>query len=279
VCTRRLKLARSSYYFSRSHKSLQDQKDLESLKSIREVFESRNGKVGVRQIHMLLERNQKITFNEKRIARIKNIFGLKTRIRKRSKYSSFKVADQEHRTLKNKLNRDFNPLGPDQVYSTDITELQYGKFGQKAYLAAFKDLATNEIVAMKMMRAALVDLATETLKSALRRIPIENRKSLLIHSDQGHQFTNYKFQKLIRDAGATQSMSRRGNCLDNAPIESFFGHLKDHLELKELSTFEEVEKHVTDEIEYYNRERPQEVLMKMPPASYRRHLRSLERAN
>ena len=109
------------------------------------------------------------------------------------------------------------------MYSTDITELPY--FGGKLYLAAVKDLCTKEIVAHTVGKRITAGLTNATIKKALKKIPENKRKGLMIHSDQGFNFTHISYRKLLADAGVLQSMSRKGNCLDNAPIESFFGPL------------------------------------------------------
>lgn len=239
---------------------------------INSVFEERKGRVGIRQIKMLLERRFSLRMNNKKIARIKRKYGLETKIRKRNKYRFFARKQHEHRVCKNKLGRRFTVKRPDKVYSTDITQMTYGR-GLKVYLAAFKDLCTREIVAYKVSQRADVNLVTEALSEALRK-RAGSAKKLMVHSDQGFHFTHFSFRQMLKDHKIKQSMSRRGNCLDNAPIESLFGHLKDHLDLSGCKTIEEVKEVVTQEIDYYNNHRPQMGLKKMPPAEYRRHLES-----
>ncbi|MBC7691088.1 MAG: IS3 family transposase [Methylotenera sp.] len=200
-----------------------------------------------------------------------------TQIRRKNRFRHFAKKQHEHRSLPNRLNREFNRTVPDEVYSTDITELHYGK-NLKAYLAVFKDLATREIVSSELSRQPNVKFVNTALKNALRRLPVKKREKLMIHSDQGMHFTHLGYRKALEQNGVTQSMSRKGNCLDNAPVESFFGHLKDHLDLKRCQTFEELNNQVTREIKYYNCESPQWNLKKMPPKQYRRHLHILNPA-
>jgi transposase InsO family protein len=149
-----------------------------------------------------------------------------------------------------------------------MTYLYYGKC-EKAYLSATKDLGTNEIVSYRLMKTPSVSNFIEEFEALLIKLPEEKRKNLLIHSDQGFQYTHSEYVKLLQKSGVTQSMSRKGNCLDNAPIESFFGHFKDLLEIKDCKTFEDVEKEVKRSMDYYNIERPQKGLNKKPPAEYR----------
>ena len=216
--------------------------------------------------------------NRKKIARLKNKFGLITKIRRKSKYRRAALDYIEHQTCKNVLNRNFEVDQADQVYSTDITEIKFANNSKKAYLAAFKDLATNEIVSSEVMTSQPMELVTSALLKAIERLPVEKLAKLTIHSDQGLHFTHFSYRGHLERRGITQSMSRRGNCLDNAPIESFFGHFKDHLQTTEIKSIKELKEHVTAEIEYYNRERPQLRLKKMPPVEYRRHLEFRERS-
>jgi putative transposase len=217
---------------------------------------------------MLLKRRHGIVMNRKKIARIMNEQALFTRIRKKS-WRPFYKAIQEHKTAKNLLARNFEQAKPDTVYATDITELKYGS-GRKAYLAAFKDLATREIVSSEISKTVDLKFVNKALKRAIFRLPRAKRKNLMIHSDQGFHFTHQNFRQILTANKVMKSMSRKGNCLDNAPMESFFGHLKDHLDPEK--TFEELTASVTKEIEYYNSERPQWDLKRMPPKSFRRHL-------
>jgi transposase InsO family protein len=216
---------------------------------------------------MILRRNNFI-INHKKIARIKREYGLITKIRRKNPYKGITLNSKEHPDIPNVLNRDFISMFPDEVYSTDMTYLFYGKC-EKAYLSATKDLSTNEIVSFNLMKRPAISEFTYEFKKLMDGIPETKRKNLLIHSDQGYQYTHHEFRKVLKDAGVTQSMSRRGICLDNAPIESFFGHFKDLAEIKDCKTYEEVQKEVNRVMEYYNNERPQRALNKKPPAEYR----------
>lgn len=215
---------------------------------------------------MMIRLNEKNPINHKRIGRIKRDYQLVTRMRKKNPYKNLPTA--EHSFVPNLLKRDFLTPLPDQVYSTDMTYLFYGS-GQKAYLSATKDLATNEIVTFRVMKTPSVSSFTGEFNTLLKDLPETKRKSLIIHSDQGFQYTHPGFRELLKQFGVTQSMSRRGNCYDNAPIESFFGHLKDMLNLKSCRSYEDLEEEVEKTMEYYNNERPQLALNKKPPVMYR----------
>jgi len=264
----KFKIKRSTFY--RRLNSKGPDRDLKDLKLIQKVFEEQKNKVGIRQIKMVLEQDFDVVMNKKKIARIKNKFGLVTKIRRKNKYRVFSKKQQEHMTCKNILNRKFDIKKADKVYSTDITQLNYGH--KKAFLAVFKDLCTKEIVGKNLSNRADINLTTIALNRALKRLTVEKREDLMIHSDQGFHFTHFSFRKKLEDNRVTQSMSRKGNCIDNAPVESFFGYLKDHLELKKCRDLEDVEKEVTKQINYYNHKRPQLGLKKMPPSEFRRHL-------
>lgn len=261
-----LHLNKSSYY--RFLDLPPEDKDQGTYEIINKLFEKRKKKAGIRQLKMMIERDYGIIMNHKKIARIKKKYGLITKIRRKNKYKLFAKKNHEHRSVKNKLDRKFKVTKPDQVYSTDITQLNYGR-SQKAYLAAFKDLCTKEIISHEVSSGMSIKLTDAATKVALKK---NKSKKLMVHSDQGLHFTHISFRKKLEAAGAVQSMSRKGNCLDNAPIESFFGLIKDHLDLKQCTNIDEVKKMVTKEIEYYNNERPQLGLKKMPPREYRRHL-------
>ena len=266
--------AASSYYASRTPKGPDRDDDIFSL--INNLFVERKEKIGIRQIKMLLLSRYNVVASKSKIARIKIKFNLVTKIRTKNKYRKFAKLKQEHETAPNILSRNFTTNVPDEIYSTDITELPYGG-GKKAFLAVFKDLATKEIVGSEISRKIDLRLVSTALERALENLSEASRKLLMIHSDQGFHFTHFSYRKRLSENGITQSMSRRGNCLDNAPVESFFGYLKDHLELKTLQDFSEVEAEVTKQIDYYNNFRPQWDLKKMPPKQFRRHLESTTR--
>jgi putative transposase len=263
---RRLGLNRSTFY---QKKTLFD-RDEKSFALIQKVFAGSREKAGARQIKMLLARTFDVLMSRKKITRIMRVRGLVTKIRRPKWQRKMAKCQQEHRVAKNVLKREFSRTRPDEVYGTDITELRYA--GTRAFLTVVKDLATKEIVASRVSKSVDVKTVTRTMEQSLRKLSPQERSSLMVHSDQGFQFTHLLFRNLLSENSVTQSMSRRGNCLDNAPVESFFGHLKDRLDLKSCRTFAEVERQVTREIRYYNHERPQWGLKKMPPVEYRRHL-------
>jgi len=241
------------------------------LKLIRSIFELKKKKAGIRTIKMILHRDHYQTMNLKKISRIKNRYGLETVIRRRSKHRSIAKGGLDHKAVPNLVNRKFDVKRTDQVYSTDITYLNYGQ-GQRAYLSAVKDLGSKEIVHFNMSKNIHMELATEGLDGLFKRLTLKKRRHLIVHSDQGSHYTTKGFRDKLGKYSIIQSMSRRGNCLDNAPIESFFGHLKDEVELKNCMKYPDLISRVRKYIDYYNNNRPQWGLKRRTPAECRRSL-------
>lgn len=257
-------IKRSSYYAYLKSYPRREQKDNLALEILRPIFEKSEKKAGIQMLDMLLRR-EKIIFNHKKIARLKREYGLTTVIRKKNPYKNIPKSSEAHKEIPNLLQRDFYPPLPGLAYSTDMTYLFYGSC-ERAYLSAVKDLATNEIVSYRLMKKPAVAAFVYQVEDFFNTI---EREDVIFHSDQGYQYTHETMVKKLHELGVRQSMSRRGNCLDNAAIESFFGHFKDLLELKRCKTFEDVEEEVRKKMHYYNYERPQKGLNKKPPAEYR----------
>lgn len=216
---------------------------------------------------MYLMRDYGLTFNLKKIRRIMAKLNLKVKIRKKRQQFYF-LKNMRHKTLPNRLKQNFKINHPDKVYSTDITYLHYNS-GERAYLSALKDLGTREIVHYGVSRYLDMSLVISGLSDYLQTIVLNRNKKIIIHSDQGSHYTSHVYRKILRENNIKQSMSRKGNCLDNAPIESFFGHFKDESEYKNCKSFEELKNEVDKYIEYYNKERPQWGLKGKTPAEYR----------
>ena len=263
------KISKSVYY---SYDESRPDFDYKDYLVVKKYFDKSKSKHGIRQLRMAIERGEKIIFNEKKISRIKKKYGLETVIRRKNKYKAFAKKKQEHETFPNLLERNFKQEKPNTVYSTDITQLNYGS--KKAYVAAVKDLCTNEIVSSSTSHRIDINLTNSAIDKALKKLKAEDREGLMIHSDQGFHFTHVSYRTKLKNNGIIQSMSRKGNCIDNAPIESFFGHLKDLLDLKDCKNIQDIKKEVTKKINYYNHRRPQLGLKKMPPSEYRRHINS-----
>lgn len=259
------KVSRSGYYYYLNSREHRLERDKECLKLVENMHCKSRGTAGARTVAMLLAEIG-ICMNVKKVRRIKREYGIITKIRRKKAYINLPTPEDVN--VPNLLARHFATPIPDEVYSTDMTYLFYGN-GSRAYLSATKDLATNEVVSYRLMRTPSLSHFGEEFKILLEGLPAQKREKLLIHSDQGFQYTHESFRNLLKSYGVTQSMSRKGNCLDNAPIESFFGHFKDLLELKKCTTFAEVGSEVDKMMRYYNYERPQLALNKKPPVVYR----------
>jgi len=267
------KISRSGYYNylnSKESLMLKEEEDLKAKENILKAFGKKGYKRGARPIKMNLERDFNIIYNLKKIGRIMRKYNIVCPHRKPNKYKQIAKATKEHSTLSNTLNREFKQGTPRKVLLTDISYLPYGK-GSRAYLSVIKDGSTNEILAYEVSSTLKLELATDTIEKLCRK-RFKLAEGCFIHSDQGVHYTNPKFQNLLKRKGIKQSMSRRGNCWDNAPIESFFGHMKDHLELKKCNNLEEVKKEMKRFMNYYNTHRYQWDLKKMTPVEYRNHL-------
>jgi putative transposase len=271
-------VSRSGYYnyFSlksqNSRKEREDQ-DEEIKKSILKAYNFKRRKKGARQIKMTLATQFSIVYNLKRIQRIMKKYGIICPIRKANPYRRMMKATTEHRVLPNILNRNFKQDEPWKVLLTDITYLFYGN-GKKAYLSTIKDGSTNEILAYNVSASLTLDIAMDTVYKLKKNRKIKLSKDAFIHSDQGVHYTSPAFQKLVKKYRLGQSMSRRGNCWDNAPQESFFGHFKDEAYIKSCENLKELEYEVAQYISYYNNYRCQWGLKKMTPVQFRNHLLS-----
>ena len=213
-----------------------------------------------------------VIMNHKKILRIMNKYQLITKIRRRNPYKMIMKKSQEHRTFENKLNRAFTVFAPFKIFSTDITYIPLNY--RFAYLSVVKDLSSGEVVAWKMAMHMEMSLVLDTVEAMNNNpaIATGTLQDAMIHSDQGVHYTNPQYIEKVKGMNMVQSMSRRGNCIDNAPIESFFGHLKDDVDYKQCKTFDELHSLIANYMQYYNNERQQWDLKKMTPVGYRNHL-------
>jgi putative transposase len=236
-------------------------KDYNDYLKIKEVFDKSKGKYGWRSIKMRLPQ-----MNHKKIQRIMKKYDLRTKVRRKNPYKAVMKAKLEHRVFPNKLQREFKETRPFKVFCTDITYLPF--LERFVYLLVIKDIASGEVVGWNASLRLDMALVIET---------ICKMKSFfspggLIHSDQGLHYTNPSFIKTIKNLKLEQSMSGKGNCIDNAPIETFFGHMKDELEYDNCRTFDQMSSKIEEYMRYYNHERKQWARNKMAPVEYRNHL-------
>ena len=253
-------IPRSTFYYMTI---ATNDKDAEIKSKITEVYHEHKGRYGYRRITLEL-RNQGLNINHKKVQRLMSVLGLKSMVRMK-KYKSYK--GDVGKIAPNLLNRDFRAARPNQKWATDITE--FALFGQKLYLSPIIDLYNGEIVSYNILHRPTYKLVKEMLEQA-ENLMIEN-PGIILHSDQGFHYQLKRYQVFLTKNEVKQSMSRKGNCLDNAVAENFFGLLKS--ELLYLQKFESIE-HFIDElheyIKYYNNDRIKSKL-KMSPVKYRTH--------
>ncbi|MBP1157203.1 transposase InsO family protein [Paenibacillus sp. PvR098] len=193
--------------------------------------------------------------------------GLRSRIRRKHRchYAS-SVGD---RVAENVLQHNFEADAPNQKWVTDVT--QYRVADTWLYLSAIKDLFNNEIVAYQMSLRNDNQLVLETFAKAFEKT--KDVTGLIVHSDQGFQYTSYAYHDMLPQVGVQISMSRRGNCYDNALMESFFSHLKtERLYPYDIRSLDEAQRRIEEYIHFYNQKRPQRKLKKLTPVEYRRQL-------
>lgn len=204
--------------------------------------------------------------NHKKIQRIMRKYGLTATVRRKNPYKQMMKKSLEHRTFPNKLKREFNQVLPFKVFCTDITYIPF--LNGFAYLSVIKDIASGEVVSWNLSSSLEVTLVTETVKN----IRLDSYENIMIHSDQGFHYTNPAYIEIVKELKMVQSMSCKGKCIDNAPIESFFGHMKDELDYKSCQSFKQLRLAINEYMRYYNHERKQWTRNKMTPVAYRNHL-------
>lgn len=262
-------ISRSSYYKWLNRKeSKTEQFNRQLLPLIKEAYEEKSGILGYRQMTIKLNRENDFHVNQKRIYRLMRILGLKSICRrKRKNYtkSTPQVAAE------NVLNREFRAENFGEKWLTDVTEMKYG-VSSKAYLSAILDLGDKSIVSFVIGHSNNNALVFETFDLAHEQYPDAKP---IFHSDRGYQYTSKSFKKKLDDAGITQSMSRVSRCIDNGPMEAFWGMLKSEMYyLKTFHTYEELKQAVTEYIDYYNGSRYQKRLDCMTPFEYRHYLQT-----
>ena len=259
----RSNMARSSfYYYEKQSQSVDKYQIIKEL--IKSIYHKHKGRYGYRRITDELN-NKGVIINHKTVLRLMKLLGLKSIIRVK-KYKSYK--GEQGKIAPNILERNFKAIAPNVKWATDITEFNVS--GKKLYLSPIIDLFNQEIVSYELRQRPVFNQVEMMLKKAFKKIP--NNTNLTLHSDQGWQYQMRQYQQLLKEKGIVQSMSRKGNCLDNAIIENFFGVLKSELfYLKKYSSISQLKQEIKEYIIYYNNERIKSNLNKMSPIQYRAH--------
>ena len=266
------KVSRSGYY-KWLHSNKNNDQDLDLKYKILEIYTDSKKVYGYRRIKIGLFRAYGLIVNHKKIIRLKKSLNIHSVIRrKRFKYYAPKTIDIG-KVEPNLLNREFNCNAPNQKWATDITYLKYDNGRKRMYLSAIEDLYNREIIAYKISDALDMSFVEQTLGEAFKKVKTSEFKNLIIHSDQGSHYKSNIYKSILKKSGVRQSMSRKGNCYDNACIENFFGHLKTELIYQNsYNSKEELIKSIDDYIYWYNNCRFQAGLKNMTPAEYRCHM-------
>jgi putative transposase len=227
------------------------------------LYEKVEGTFGYRQLTLHMRRQTQKRINHKRVQRLMERKGIQSVIRRKKKRHEHSTPQQ---VAENVLNRKFQAEAPNEKWLTDVTEFKYGN-GQKAYLSAILDLHDKSIVSYVLGHSNNNPLVFKTLELALTSA---SGSKPLLHSDRGFQYTSLRFKEMLDEAKLKQSMSRVGRCIDNGPMESFWGTLKcEKYYLHTYQTFEQLKRDIDDYIHFYNYERLQAKLNGLSPMEFR----------
>lgn len=260
-----LEMNRSSYYkWLHRSKSKREMENEALLHDIGMIYAEHNSTYGYRRIADEYNATHKKQYNLKRFYRLVHLVGVLAVIRR--KRPAYQRSTPEM-TAENILNRDFTAKTTNEKWCTDVTEMKYGPEGRKAYLSAILDLKSRDIVSFAIGKSNNNQLVFDTFDLAVQKYPDAHP---LFHSDRGYQYTSRQFKARLEKQKMTQSMSRVGRCIDNGPMEGFWGILKCEMYyLNHFETYEELAAAVKQFIHYYNTQRRQHRLNCQPPASYR----------
>lgn len=260
-------LAKSSFYYWDKTRDKPD-KHVNVKKRIKQIYKRHKGRYGYRRIATELRaRGEQIHQNT--VQRLMGQLGLKSTQRVK-RYKSYR--GEIGCTAPNELNRKFRASRPNEKWTTDITEFKVGD--KKLFFSPIKDLFNGEIVTFTMGSSPGTDLVNTMVKQGLRKLKSNDRP--LLHSDQGWQYQMPGYRKLLEDRGVVQSMSRKGNCYDNASMESFFAVLKSEcFHTMKFRSIDELKEELVAYVRYYNRDRISLGLDGLSPVQYRlRHIRA-----
>ena len=271
-------VSRSGYYAwleAAPYRRRREESDGADFALVKAAYEFRGYKKGARSIYMrLLHLNPPVVMNIKKIRRLMKKYGLFCPIRQENPYRRMAKAMKTNHVAENKVQREFRRFAPRKALLTDITYLFYRN--GVCYLSPILDVCTHEVLAYQLSDNLRVDFVLNMVDDLCAQYGAELDDSTIVHSDRGCHYTSNAFIQKLRDASFVQSMSRKGNCWDNAPQESFFGHMKD--EIAELiaacDTYEQTVAVVDDWMDYYNNDRYQWDLEKLSPREYYQYRQS-----
>ena len=260
-------LPRATFYYHLKQMDRHDKyKDVKE--EITAIYHENKGRYGYRRIAMEL-RNRDIPLNHKTVQRLMKELGLVCHVRMK-KYRSYK--GDVGKVAPNLLNRDFNTTAPNQKWVTDVTE--FSLFGEKIYLSPILDLHSSDLISYEISERPVLSMVTNMLDAAARQLPLG--AAPILHSDQGWQYQHKQYQQKLAEYGIIQSMSRKGNCLDNAVMENFFGLVKSELlYLQVFDSMEHFKRELVEYLDYYNNRRIKAKLKGLPPAIHRQQALSV----
>ena len=254
-------MARSVYYYQLGVSSKVDRHG-ETKAQIKTIVHAHQGRYGYRRVHLELS-NQQHYLNPKTVQKLMGQLNLKSTVRPK-RYQSYRGG--VGKAAPNLLERNFEAGKPNQKWVTDVTEFNIK--GEKVYLSPILDLYNQEIISYTIADRPQVDMVTQMLHSAFGRLGINDKP--ILHSDQGWQYQMGLYQQTLRKQGVTQSMSRKGNCLDNAVMENWFGIMKtEFFYRKKFECIESFKKELCEYIHYYNHDRIKQKLKGLSPVDYR----------
>ena len=254
-------LPRSTYYYY-TKKQKEPDKYAELREEICAIVAENKGRYGYRRVTQELQ-NRGFHYNHKLVMKLMKQMDLSSKVRMK-KYRSYK--GEVGKIAPNLLERDFRAEKPNQKWVTDVTE--FSLFGEKLYLSPILDLCSENLVSYTISDRPVLSMVTSMLEKAFETIP--DSTGLILHSDQGWQYQHKQYQRMLEAKGIRQSMSRKGNCLDNAVMENFFGLLKSELlYLQDFDSIEHFKSELVDYLDYYNNRRIKLKLKGLTPAQHR----------
>ena len=264
-------VSRSGYYRwlnATSARAEREERERSDFEEILEAYKFRGYSKGARGIHMtLLNRKPPRRMNIKKIRRLMKKYNRVCPIRKQNPYRKILRDMYSGKIAANEVNREFREHGARVILMTDITYIKRCD-GNFTYLSTIIDAYTHEALAYALSDSLEIDFVLLTVQRLIEKHGAELKTDTLIHSDQGSHYTSYAFSDILKSNNLRQSMSRKANCWDNAPQESFFGHMKDEIHISDCFTHEEICEAVEDWIDYYNHDRYQWDLAKLSPSAF-----------
>ncbi len=263
-------VSRSGYYAweeAAPMRVVREDNDRQDFDKILEAYKYRGYAKGARSIYMRLLHTG-VRMNLKKIRRLMKKYGLKCPYRAPNPYRQMAKALKTNAVYPNIVNREFTKAGARKILLTDITYIFYS--GKVCYLSTIIDAYTREILAYELSPNLMVDFVLKTVTGLIATHDSLLDDTTIVHSDQGCHYTSRAFVQKLKDNHFVQSMSRKGNCWDNAPQESFFGHMKDEIrhDVERMTNFNDVKAKIVDWIDYYNTDRYQWDLAKLSPREF-----------